>query len=318
MRQFGAVAVEDRVAALRAIIQFLIGTTKLTISDFTKSTKGPATLTDRALRNFMRLNSGQHYDRQTLTALTRVISDVVAAKDVSIPSYFRPTAEVAGLELGLRREGPSFLNYSALPTATQNRDVIRAYEGCWRVYRRATGDGPPRINRAFMNIKPYRIVLDRELPVPEFCLYQRIDQKRSGKPCPAAAKLHGALLETNNYITLLGEREKVGMGLGSIGLLIWPLPTAFEFRDHMREITGLYCAPDSEGNQISTYFKAEFLKGSDAISSEEYKRLREDELRMIGSFTEGNEKKPSSKEKEILDFFVASAAERTGSACFEV
>jgi hypothetical protein len=286
-----AIATEDRAAALRAIIQYLVGSTKLTLAKIAKNYPKEA---EDEIRNFMRLNAVKYRgDRRLLSELSQAVNAVLAEEDVEIPNYFLPAARVAGILIDRGRpEGiPSFVDYQELPgtagTVEQNRELIRAYEGCWRVYRvsSTSAKNDVRLNRGFLNIKPYTVLTAEDLGVPEFSLYQRIEPKAGlatmARKSSNLTKLYGVLLQTNDYITLVGEREKIGLGLGYIGMLTWLTPRDIDGR--LDEFHGLCLTPNAEGSYISAFFIARFLHKSNQLDHDKFEKLKQQELRLVGS-----------------------------------
>jgi hypothetical protein len=284
---------EDRIAALKAIVQYLVGSRKLTLAkivDYYPEVKSEQrSELEATLRGFIRLNATpRHTERKVLTGLSQALRHLV--RDNDIPHFLRSVAEAAGVAISSRDrpEGvPSFVDFEQLPTAAgtieQNKELIKAYEGCWRVYRLSstTDETNLKFNRGFLNIKPYEVLAAQNLSSPEFSLYQR-HEPRGGVNRPS--KIFGVMLQTNDFVTLLGERAKIGLGMAYVGMLTWLNRGPEDTPDHVSEFQGLSLIPNAEGGYIGAYFIATFIRGSEKYTALEFLNKKREELDSVRSY----------------------------------
>jgi hypothetical protein len=307
MREADSIATEDKIAALRAIIQYLIGSGQISGSSellelHPKSDVAKSEI-EKKFRSLTRLNAIANASQSDLSEWTTAINTLLRKKDIQIPAYFHSAASIAGIfvQPRVRPNGiPAFIDYMELPTAAgtleQNSGLIKAYEGCWRVYRilsptDITDINKTKFGRGFLHIKPYNVLKRDKLNVAEFSLYQRgetkLYQRAEAAPildeyAQKPSRLFGVLLQTNDYISLLGERAKIGVGMSYIGMMTWANIALEAILHKLDRFIGLSLMPTADGTYLSSYFIASFIENSDKFDDEEFLRLKEQELARVG------------------------------------
>ena len=300
--------VKDRAIALKALVHFLLasGPTRT----LTKLLQQHPGLDDRkrsvvqSFRSFASLGTTPSLTAEELDSFVTATQRFVDTQHIAIPPHFQAAARAAGLRLGPSRshERSSFINYGELPaiagTIDQNRELIAIYQGCWRVFRLSSStfrDDEPKLNQAFLNIKPIDVLYNQNIQAPVFSLDQRSELRSdilrsihaaglTNSVKPSVNRIFGNFMQTGDFITLIGEREQVSLGMPMIGMMVWLNVAIGRVTTRVTQFSGLSLIPNAEGRQVASYFYASFIPGSDRLSGKEYDELRDRQLTQLRAY----------------------------------
>jgi hypothetical protein len=97
--------------------------------------------------------------------------------------------------------------------------------------------------------------------------------------------MSGFVTQTENFVTLVGEREAPIGQLGFLGMLTWRYPFNGEDIEKTRkQFSGVSLIPSSDGREIAAYFVAVFIEGSHSLTDAQFAQLRERQKKEVGTY----------------------------------
>jgi len=334
--------VTDRAMALKAVIQYLLNSGRGSVSlneirNLHPRAKCQATQDDELLetiRSFMRFNASSKIYEQEYENMRSAVQRLFDARDIALPRHFLDSAEHAGLSIKRQKRPrgvPSFVDCDAIIALTGGltgmKTLVRQYEGYWRVFRMSSsygnwqsGGANPKSNDAklsvgLLHIKPFDLLRQEGLSIPEFSLYQRPEDLHD------AVRTYGIFVHMGPRLTLLAEGPRIGSGISDIGLMTWHHVETIGSRGHSRPpISGVYCLPNSDGQRVvASYFCGVFVEGSDKHDQAAYEEVRRREIaeKRIGTVERGRleemipELADDQQTRETIDRLIDRSSEPT-------
>lgn len=276
----------NRAAAFRAVYGYL-RTIERGITDKAFQAMRPAGGEDaRHLARAVRNNAQADGAAEWLPTACSVLAEMIAAHNVTLPAAIEPLWRalqpdaLSSYEMKEDTGFPFFLDkdhievfYRKQARINQPELFVRRYCGSWRVYRRSSG-APDRINRSFLNIKPWDVLEKLERPVPEFTLYAAREDE------PGGFSARGGMYAVEDLMVLLGAR----IGRNTPVLLVWRQSVDFERATELARIgKGLMYTSNSDGRPIVAGFIAQHIPGSREARNDAYHELRRRERAAAGS-----------------------------------
>ena len=255
----------------------------------------------------------------TYEPVRKVVQGLIDQLNIPLPDEYVRIARAAGLNLKddarLRQHRlPDFIGIDRLVPSDKDKFhaeiVVKAYAGCWRTYRVSSREsGSEELSVGLLNIKPWRVLKEETLELPQFSFRQMSKENRERKDWNRISAIHGILKYADRRVTLLGWRDEIGTAWPTTGMFTWSNPHIWE---DSREtfIDGVSMIPNSEGSlAIAAYFVAEFIPGSDSLTGPAYEALKAKERDGYGPhpFTELSEKIENQQLLERLKTLISKS-----------